>query len=353
MRIMPQGVIRSGAALAAVVSLALAVACQKSAPAKPAASANVWAVVNTKEITKDDVDRMFKGSVDPTNAPSDEEALTMKLGIVDELINQEILLARADAAKLTVTDDEVSKTLTERKGGQTDAAFDLQLSQRGLTSDDLKKSIRRELTINKLLDKDVTSKAAPSEDDITAFFSAHRADFNYAEPQYRFAQIVVTPVRDPQLRNRMNDDAGTPEEAKRKVDLLLGKLKAGAEFASLATDYSEDPQSVAQGGDLGFHPASAFRNAPPSIQDAVLKAQPGNINLVTSNGSYSIILLIAKEPAGQRELSTPVVHDSIRDMLRQRKEQLLRTAYIASARNDATVDNRLARLVVEGQGKIK
>jgi peptidyl-prolyl cis-trans isomerase SurA len=336
------------AVLCAALCASLAGACHK---ADQALSPTTWAVVNGQTISRDDVEKVFRASVDPATVPSDEEVLTAKLSIVDDLINQHILAARAAEAKLEPTDAEVDKALADRKAGAADAQFELQLSQRNLTVDDLKKGIRRELAVNKLLDRDVTQKATPSEEDITAFFTAHRAEFNYAEPQYRIAQIVITPGRDG-VSNRMNDDAATPDEAKRKTDMLLERLKSGAEFASLAMDYSEDPQSVSRGGDLGFLPASAFARAPKAIRDAVVNGKPGAINMVTANGTYTILLLIASEPAGQREISTPSVHDGVRNLLQQRKEQLLRLAYIASARDDAQIVNNLAKLIVEGQGKI-
>ena len=43
----------------------------------------------------------------------------------------------------------------------------------------------------------------------------------------------------------------------------MEKLKAGASFADLAANYSEDPQTAPRGGDLGFVPASALSKGPP------------------------------------------------------------------------------------------
>ena len=62
--------------------------------------------------------------------------------------------------------------------------------------------------------------------------------------------------------------------------------------------------------------------------------------------------MISKEPAGQRELSDPQVQTSIRDMLRNRKEQLLRSAYLIEARDEAHVTNYLARQITESAGKL-
>jgi peptidyl-prolyl cis-trans isomerase SurA len=62
--------------------------------------------------------------------------------------------------------------------------------------------------------------------------------------------------------------------------------------------------------------------------------------------------VVSREPAGQRDLSTPNVKERITQQLKARREQLLRSAYLAAARTDAEVVNYLARRVVESQGKV-
>jgi peptidyl-prolyl cis-trans isomerase SurA len=61
---------------------------------------------------------------------------------------------------------------------------------------------------------------------------------------------------------------------------------------------------------------------------------------------------VSKEAPGQRDLNDPAVQQSIRDNIHNRKEQLLRAAYLAIARNDAKITNYLARQVVESAGKL-
>jgi peptidyl-prolyl cis-trans isomerase SurA len=61
---------------------------------------------------------------------------------------------------------------------------------------------------------------------------------------------------------------------------------------------------------------------------------------------------VAKEAPGQRDLNDPAVQQSIRDNIHNRKEQLLRAAYLAIARNNAKITNYLAQQVVESAGKL-
>lgn len=196
------------------------------------------------------------------------------------------------------------------------------------------------------------SKVTVGDQEITAFFEANRQSFNLPEDSWHLAQIVVTPVREPQVANRGGGDAATPEQAKEKAQQLMERLKAGASFRDLATQFSEDAESSARGGDLGLVPASALRQVPASLRDAVLTAEPGSVRLVTVGGVHTIVLVVARETAGQRDLSMPEVRERITELLRGRREQVLRAAYLAKLRTDANVVNHLARRVVQSQGKV-
>ena len=63
--------------------------------------------------------------------------------------------------------------------------------------------------------------------------------------------------------------------------------------------------------------------------------------------------MLASEPAGQRELSTPSVRDGIHQLLVGRKETVLQAAYITSIRDQANVTSFLARQIVDAQGALE
>ena len=192
-----------------------------------------------------------------------------------------------------------------------------------------------------------------SDEEVTNFYNSNKAQFTVAEESYRVGQIVVTPRREPQQVNRTGNDATSPEEAVFKVRMIMERLKSGAQFSDVALDYSEDPQTAQRGGDLGLLPVSQLQKAPPALRDAVIGQKPGNARVVTANGVHTIVLVVAHEQAGERTLSTPGVKDAITQTLKNRKEQLLRTAYLSAARGDADVVNYQARRVVEAGGKVQ
>jgi peptidyl-prolyl cis-trans isomerase SurA len=342
---------RIAAALGILAAIALSPACKKQALP---AGLDVWATVNGKEIKRNEVEKYYRSRANREGQePSQEEALSLKLSILDELINNEILLERAQKAGLEATDGEVEDKFTEFKSPYTEDEFQRQMKERGLTVDDLKHDLRRQLSIQKLVNREVLAKISITDQDITDFYNQNRPQFNVAEAQYRIAQIVVTPRKDPNLRNRKNDDAATDAEAKRKIAALEEKLSSGADFAQLAMDYSEDPTTATTGGDLGFVPESALNQSDPVLKKAVLALRPGQTSgVIVMRDKYLVLKLVSREAPGQRDLADPAVQQSIRDTLRNRKEQLLRSAFLASVRDEAPVTNYLARQVLESAGKL-
>jgi peptidyl-prolyl cis-trans isomerase SurA len=334
-----------------LTAIGLAAACQstRATPAKPV-SADTWAVVDGREITRQDVEKAFRRTRDVAQTLSGDEEMTAKLGLLDNLIVQDILIAKAAALKLAVADGDLDTAYANARKNIADDAFQQELTRRGLSAADMREGLRRELLTQKVIEQEVGSKIAVTDREVTDFFNANRAQFNVPEEAYHIAQIVITPVRDAQVANGTGDDATTPAAATAKVQMLMERLKAGASFSELAMGYSEDPQSAPRGGDLGLVPMSRLRQVPPQLRDAVVNKAPGSVNVVSAGGAYTLVLVVAHETAGQRDLSMPAVRDRITAALRGTKEQLLKTAYLTAARSDAAVVNYAARRVIESKG---
>lgn len=333
-----------------LLALSLTLALLASACGRSGSSygPDVWAVVDGREVRKADIEKAHRMAAPPPETPPlEEELLFAQFGTLDDFITQDILLARARAGNLTVEESEVDRSFKERQGDATEAALNEELTRRGITREDVRESLRRDLLVQKLLDRDVVAKVNVTDAEIDVFFAANKERFNIKETQYRLAQIVVTPARDAEVANRMRDDAATPEAARRKIEAIIGQLKGGANFAQVAADYSEDPRSAPQGGDLGFVSESQLRSAPAEMRDVVFKMDVGNVRTLSASGGYTIVLLAGKEVAGQRDLNSPGVRDQIRQGLRQNRDQLLRAAYIAAARSGAAVDHRLAKTLMD------
>ncbi len=338
--------------LALLFVTAAAAGCGNRSASPASVSPDTWAVVDGRSLMRDDVEKAFRRTQDGAPNMSPEEALTVKLSLLNEMIVQDIVLAKARELKIEVPASELDTAFNDAKKNLTDEAFQGELKKRNLTEADMREGLQRELLAKKVIEREVTAKVNVTDQDVTDFYNANKAQFTVKEEAYRIAQIIVTPQRDGRPANRTGNDAGSPEEAAFKVRMIMERLKAGATFGDVAMDYSEDPETAPRGGDLGMVPVSALKQAPAPLRDAVLGQKPGNVRVVTANGIHTIVAVAAHEMPGERGLTTPGVKDGITQTLKARKEQLLRTAYLTAARSDADVTNYLARQLVEKQGKL-
>jgi peptidyl-prolyl cis-trans isomerase SurA len=316
-------------------------------------------VVDGRKIYRSDVEKYYANQTSGSDQqPAGEQATSLRLSILRELIDNEILMRRAEKLGLLATDEEVERKLNEIKSPYTKEEFDARLKEKKITPDDFKRDLRRSLTVDKVLNKEVTSKINITDQDISNYYKAHKAEFNLIEPQYHLAQIFVTPTPNPQVHNLQNDKAQNDADARKKIQMIANRLDSGDDFGTLAMNYSEDTETSGNGGDLGFTPESSLRNTDPATQEAVSKLKPGQYSpvvMVTNPMTkqvmgFRIVKLIAKEPAGQRELGDPRVQQAIRAQLRDRREQLLKAAYYEVLRDQAKVENYYAEKVLESSG---
>jgi peptidyl-prolyl cis-trans isomerase SurA len=333
--------------LSGIVSLlAVAAGCSRPAPA------NVAATVNGRPITYADLDKQYEAQFGAGERSSGDQVTIQKLEVLRTLIDNEIMLQRAEKLGLMASDADVEAKFNELKAPYTQEEFQKQLDARHMTVDELKAQLRRDLSVQKLFNKEITSQISISDKDITDFYNANKASFNLAEPQIHMAQILVTPTPDPNVHNLKNDKARDEDEARKKIQSISARLRQGEDFAMLAQNYSEDQNSSQNGGDLGFIPESALDKANVELRKTLLALRPGEITPVihTAEG-YRILKLITREPAGQRELSDPKVQQTIRETLINRKDQLLKAAYYEQARNEATVVNYFVNNIIGKSGK--
>ena len=319
----------------------------------------VMARVNGREITRSEVQKYFENQTAGSPQPSGgEQETSLRLSILHELIQNEILMQRAQKMGLLATDEEVQRKITEAKAPYTEEQFNQKLKDMHITVDDFRRDQRQQITLEKLINKEITSKISVTDQDINEYYAKHKADFNLIEPRYHLAHIVVMTAPNPQVRNLKNDKAQNEAEARKKIQAILNRLESGQEFASVAMNYSEDPDTSANGGDLGLIPESALSNTDRSTRDVIERLRPGQhsgvITIVEPTAhrliGFRVVRLLEKEPAGQRELSDPRVQQFIRQQLRDHRQQLLKAAYYEVLDDQAKVENYYAQQILKESG---
>jgi peptidyl-prolyl cis-trans isomerase SurA len=337
--------VRQNLHIALWAALLFTAACNKPV------SKDVAATVNGRSISYADLDRAYNAQL--PNAPakqSSDQNTQLRLESLRALIDNEILVQRAEKAGLLASDTEVDGRFNETKAPYTQEQFQKLLDSRKMSVAELKSQIRRELSVQKLVVKEISSHISISDADVAAFYNSNKSAFNLAENTVRLAQIVVTPTPSPNVNNLKNDKAQNESQALHKIQNLEMRIRQGEDFAALAQNYSEDANSAPSGGDLGFVPESALANANPELRKGIFSMTPGQVSpIIHTQDGYRIIKLISKEPAGQRQLSDPRVQEEIRKGLFEGKEQVLRSAFYEVARSEAKVVNYFALSVLQSR----
>lgn len=179
-------------------------------------------------------------------------------------------------------------------------------------------------------------------EDVRAYYESHKQDFQTGEQrkvQYLWIshdseknKVQITPERLKQHYDANISKYSRPEqvharhillktgegkneeEVKKQADELVRKLRSGADFAALAKEFSEDPGSKENGGDLGFFDRgrmvpefekAAFSQAPNQVGDPV-KTQYGYhiIEVLQKQPAYTMDFALVKDQIF-RELSSP------------------------------------------------
>ncbi len=337
----------SGGALALITlgSIALLTGCARNA----SSDHQVYAKVDGQPIFREDVERIYRGRATAgSGTRSPEQSLSVKLSILDELIDKQILLDHASRSRITVSEAEVDTKIGELQSPYSKEEFLRKLREQGVDPGGLRRELRQTLIINRLINNEINSHISITNAEITAYYARNKASFNVPETEYHLAQIEVTPQTDAEVRNLKNDDANNLVAAERKVRALYARLRAGEDFSKVAQEYSEDPKTAVAGGDMGFIPASSL-NANQTLRQAVSSLRVGQMSgIVRTATGFHILKLLGKEDPGQRLLSDPEVQGEIRQTLRNEKQQVFKAAYIEVLRNRAKVVNYLAEEIVGG-----
>ncbi len=319
----------------------------------------VVATVNGHPIQQTELDKAYKAQTagSPTE-PSPDQAESLKLSTLRELIDSQIVEQRAAKMNLAATSDEVDAKLNEMKAPFTEEEFNKRLQASNLTIDEVKHDIRRSLTQNKLLNKEINSKITVSDADVTTYFNAHKAEFNLPDNEFHLAQIIVSngPAPNGANPNLQNSKANGEADAKKKIQALKNRLDAGDDFGALAMNFSENSQTAPNGGDMGMIAEQSLKSN-PDVFNAISKLHAGqDTDIIPFPDAahvqgYAIFRLIEKAAAGQRDLNDPRVQQQIRRQLQDSRSQLLKAAYLEMLRDQAKVENYLAEQIFRDSAK--
>lgn len=300
------------AALALISALALA-APSFSAPITD----RIVAVVNTEVITLSELKAEIAAEEKRVQERYHGEELRRRLQQVaymglTRMIERKLQMQVARAKGVEVTDEEVQRALRElqRQGEKVNEA-----------DPNDKKSIREQLLLLKVVDREVRSSIMVSEQDMQRYYERHIGRFALPE-EYRISQILIRPRAGEAL-----------SKARARAAEVFAALKQGGDFAALALKHSDGPEST-KGGSLGFVRQGELL---PQIEQAIASLQPGQLSepVETAQG-FHILRLDEKKPPQFRPFAE--VKDEIQGLVHQQKSEDVYQVWMAELKDKAFIE---------------
>jgi peptidyl-prolyl cis-trans isomerase D len=327
------------------------------------------AKVNGSEISGNEVRQTYQQQLAQierqSNAPLDDAMRNeIKQRVLDEYVNSEALVTRADDLGYRVSDSELLAEMAKVPALQTDGKFDYAhalgvLKAQGRSPGEIEELFRRDAKLRQLdTALNASSFATPTElkefraltrqqrelawltvsaakyaagatpDDaaVKTYYDAHKADYMTPETvNLRYVELSLAQlaskasVDDAQLKAYFEEQkAKTPDRfqqaeqrqvrhillpvndpkddatVKAKAEGILKRAQGGEDFAKLAKEFSQDPGSAAQGGDLGWAEKKVYVGP---FGDAAFGMKVGEINgPVKTQFGYHILKLEGIKP---------------------------------------------------------
>jgi peptidyl-prolyl cis-trans isomerase C len=285
------------------------------------------------QIKQSDLDQVMTGLKSSAAAHGQtippEQLTDIEGEMLTRLIDIQLLMQKAtdaDKAEGKKKADAQIADLLDRAGSQTN--LDDQLQAAGMDMSQLRAKITQEATAQAVLARELGIKVTDAE--AKQFYDDHPAEFE--QPEMVHVRHILMLTIDPKTHQPLSKDQ---IEAKHKqMEDLLKRIHDGASFATLARQYSEDPNAKENGGEITFSRDNP--QVPPEFADAAFSLQTNQVSdVIQTSYGYHIIKLLNKIPAKKIEYAT--VADKIKDFLIRQKTGKLAQPYLARLEKAADV----------------
>ena len=277
----------------------------------------IVAIVNSDLIMLSEIQRELASERERIQKDSRGDALARRLKTAEyatltSMIERKLQLQEAKTRSITVTDQEIQQMIRQMK-------------QQGETIDESNpadmKRVREQLTLLKLVDRDVRSAVMVADSDMKRYFQEHHDRFALSE-EYTLSQILIKP--------RSPEDTA---DAREKVREVMTRLKQGESFADMALRFSDGP-NASHGGNLGLVRQGELL---PEIERTVATLVPGGISdVIETSEGFHIMRLEDKTPRQFRPYAQ--VSNEIQGLVFQQKSEDAFQTWLTNLKNKAYIE---------------
>lgn len=273
----------------------------------------------------------------------------LKEGIIAELVDRALIQQEVARRNISISQerfDAAYKKRVEEMGG--DESYQAYLAEHAITDLDFRQVVNQEV-YGAELQQELGREVSLGSEDARAFYETEKANPQFAnifreDERVRASHILIA-ARRASIAARLRSKGNLSKtELDRQVDsemsklrkraaLALGKAKAGADFAALAREFSDDPGTKDRGGDLGIFSRNTHT---AKFDEAAFALEPGRIsNLVETEYGFHIIKVAERRP--QRTRNFDEARTAVEQHLLRRKRAAHLNAWLESRRAEADI----------------
>lgn len=245
----------------------------------------IVAVVDNEIILKSDLDfRVYYETSQRKLNPQDPQIVR---AILNQLIEEKLLYAQAELDSVTVTDEQVNQRLEYQVNMLMQQFGSKERLEQvyGMPIEKIKRTIRediRKMAMSEYVREKKFAGVQVSRLEVEEFFNNYKDSLGVVPERFQISHIFQNPKTGERIK----------QKARETAVMLLDSIKKGGDFAQLARQYSNDPGSASQGGDLGFVKRGVFY---PEFEAAAFALAPNQLSgIVESPVGYHIIQLLER-----------------------------------------------------------
>jgi peptidyl-prolyl cis-trans isomerase SurA len=277
----------------------------------------------------------------PDPLAAEQEAKGREKDLLRDLIDQQLLLQKAQELGISADTDVVKRLDDLRKQMHADSMEDLEKAAQaqGISFEDFKQNMKNNILTQRVIGQEVGGHITVTAQEIQQFYTEHKSDMERPE-QVRLSEILVSTQTTPAVKNEKGEtqlpETPSPEvvaQAQQKANEIYEMLKKGAKFDETAKKYSAGP-TASIGGDLEYFKPGTLSK---TLETQVFALKAGEFTEPIRTNQGFVILKVTEHPAG----GVPPLKDvenQVQEQVYMTKLQPALRDYLTKLREEAFID---------------
>lgn len=212
--------------------------------------------------------------------------------VLDQLITESIQMQMADRAGMRISDNELNETMANiaERNGMSLAQFENQLAAEGVSYNQAREQIRREMLTSRVQQRQVGNRVRVTDREVENYLESLEARGGN-NAQYRLAYIFVS-VDDP-------SDEAEVDTAREKAQRLRNEIASGRDFREVAVAES-DASNALEGGDMGWRAEGQLPSLVAPVVPELPVGEPSEV--LENNSGFHLVMVMDKRGGEQQQM---------------------------------------------------